>query len=156
VTITDLIPVLRGHGTHRAVDEVERLREDNAKLLERQGAADDFFESQDKLITGLEADVRKWKVRAENAERTVGQLEAVIGERDRRIADLERKISIGVNAEHVIAKTQAMDAEEIRVHCAKPRPLHQSPMAVVTDPGRTPHWARDTDTRPLRTVKEAS
>ncbi|MFF0736815.1 hypothetical protein ACFYVK_35040 [Streptomyces chartreusis] len=43
MSITNLIPGLRGNGSRRAVDEVDRLREDNIKLLNRQAAADDFF-----------------------------------------------------------------------------------------------------------------
>lgn len=41
MTITDLIPALKGHGRRRAVDEVERLRDENRHLLTRVMAADD-------------------------------------------------------------------------------------------------------------------
>lgn len=146
MTITDLIPALRGTGAHRAVDEVERLREDNAKLLERQAAADDFFESQDKLITGLEADVRKWKARAENAERTVGQLEAVVRLRDQQVEDLIRKVEVGVKAEHAVTATQPFAV----------LPLHESPLANVASPAHVPSWADDTDTRPIPRANPAA
>jgi hypothetical protein len=43
VSISSLIPGLKGSGSRRAVDEVERLREDNIRLLDRQAAADDYF-----------------------------------------------------------------------------------------------------------------
>jgi hypothetical protein len=43
VSIANLIPALKGSGSRRAVDEVERLREDNIRLLNRQAAAADYF-----------------------------------------------------------------------------------------------------------------
>lgn len=155
MTITNLIPALRGNGAHRAVDEVERLREENTTLLNQQAAASEFFETQAKLITDLERDVRTLKADAEQAKRTIGQLEEVIRLRDRQIDDLNRRVEVGVNAEHIIAKTQAMDTAEIREACAKPVPLHQSPLATATSPVNVPTWG-DTDTRPLRTIAEAS
>ena len=145
MSISNLIPALRGNGAHRAVDEVARLRDDNAKLLERQAAADDFFQTQDKLITGLEADVRTLKERAETAEKAVGQLEAVVRLRDQQIDDLTRKVEVGVKAEHAVTATQPFTV----------LPLHQAPLA---NPANIPSWARgdDTDTQPLRTVDPAA
>ena len=43
MTLTDLIPGLKGTGIRRAVDKVAELRDENVKLLNRQAAADDFF-----------------------------------------------------------------------------------------------------------------
>jgi hypothetical protein len=43
VTITDLIPGLKGSGSRRAVDKIAELRDENRKLLTRQMAADDYF-----------------------------------------------------------------------------------------------------------------
>jgi hypothetical protein len=43
VTITDLIPGLKGNGSRRAVDKIAELRDENRKLLTRQMAADDYF-----------------------------------------------------------------------------------------------------------------
>jgi hypothetical protein len=43
VTLTDLIPGLKGNGSRRAVDKIAELRDENRKLLTRQMAADDFF-----------------------------------------------------------------------------------------------------------------
>ncbi|MFF4791912.1 hypothetical protein ACFY2M_19585 [Streptomyces sp. NPDC001276] len=84
----------------------------------------------------LEAQLRRQAIQASEAIR---QLEGNIRLRDRQIDDLQRKVTIGVRAEHVIAKTQELDPEEIRKHCT-PVPLWQSPLA---DPDRTrPAWAR--------------
>jgi hypothetical protein len=43
VTLTDLIPGLKGNGSRRAVDKIAELRDENRKLLTRQMAADDYF-----------------------------------------------------------------------------------------------------------------
>lgn len=43
MTITDLIPGLKGNGSRRAVDKIAELRDENRKLLTRQMAADDYF-----------------------------------------------------------------------------------------------------------------
>lgn len=125
MTLTDLIPGLRDRGKHSPDVVIGNLRQENAKLLDRQLAADDFFAVQSELITYLEGDARKLKRRAETAERTITQLEDVVRLRDEQIDDLRRKVTVGVNAEHVIAKTQ-----EIPI---LPVPLHQAPFAA-TDP----------------------
>ncbi|MER5653493.1 hypothetical protein ABT076_10805 [Streptomyces sp. NPDC002131] len=43
MSISSLIPALKGSGSRRAADKVDALREENRKLLDRQLAADDFF-----------------------------------------------------------------------------------------------------------------
>ena len=43
MTITNLIPALKGNGRRRAIDKVDELRDENVKLLTRQAAADDYF-----------------------------------------------------------------------------------------------------------------
>lgn len=43
MTLTDLIPGLKGNGSRRAVDKIAELRDENRKLLTRQMAADDYF-----------------------------------------------------------------------------------------------------------------
>lgn len=71
------------------------------------------------------------------------RLEGVVRRRDQRIADLERRLEDRVKAEHVIAKTQELDGEEIQRHCITPVPLYEAPFAT-TNPGRIrPTWAKD-------------
>ncbi|MER7053397.1 hypothetical protein [Streptomyces sp. NPDC000351] len=41
MTITDLIPALKGHGRRRAVDKVAELRDENRRLFTRLMGADD-------------------------------------------------------------------------------------------------------------------
>jgi len=43
VSLTSLIPGLRGTGGRRAVDKVDELRDENRRLLTRQMVADDYF-----------------------------------------------------------------------------------------------------------------
>ncbi|MFD4547204.1 hypothetical protein [Streptomyces sp. NPDC058466] len=43
MTITNLIPGLKGSGSRRAADKLAELRDENRKLLTRQMAADDYF-----------------------------------------------------------------------------------------------------------------
>jgi chromosome segregation ATPase len=69
----------------------------------------------------------------ETAHQAIRQLEGVVRLRDQQIDQLKRKVDIGVKAEHIIAKTQALDTGVIRSHCAKPIPLHQSPLAATDD-----------------------
>lgn len=64
-----------------------------------------------------------------------------------------------LKAELTAAQSQLANAtakSDLPQHIStQPVPLWQSPMAV-TNPANVPSWARDTDTQPLRTVKEAS
>ncbi|MFE6355923.1 hypothetical protein ACFVOO_24080 [Streptomyces rochei] len=76
----------------------------------------------------------------DTARKAIQQLEDTVRLRDQEITDLKRKVDIGVKAEHVIAKTQELPADEIRRHCATPVPLHQAPFAT-TDPAHVPAWA---------------
>jgi len=73
----------------------------------------------------------------DNARDEIRRLEKVVRLRDQRIADLERRLDIGVKAEHVIAKTQPIPV------ITRVMPLHEAPFAT-TNPGRVrPSWAKD-------------
>ncbi|MEV7364306.1 hypothetical protein [Streptomyces sp. NPDC091299] len=133
----NLIPALKGHGKRRAVDKVEELREDNARLLDRQLAADDFFALLMQDRDDLAAALSKAEKRVEILAKELKQAEAAIRLRDQENAQLRQRIAVGVKAEHVIARTQEIPVEEIRRHCT-PVPLHQSPLA---DPAHVPAWA---------------
>ncbi|MFK4869032.1 hypothetical protein ACI3K4_27840 [Streptomyces sp. CSMPJR101] len=151
--MTSFLPRLRGNGVHRADDriaelearhagelqqlrdEMDLLRSDNIKLLNRQAAADDFFAIlRHDVVTANKAWVGE-RTRRENAEKALVQAENAIRLRDRRISDLNRKIDVGVKAEHVIAQTQEIPVITPVI------PLHEAPFAT-TDPGRVrPSWA---------------
>lgn len=138
MTITDLIPVLRGTGAHRAVDEVARLREENTKLLERQAAADDFFESQDKLITDLEGEVRKLKVRAETAEQTVEQLKA---DNRRLRTELAPHWAAEANENAIDVPPMERDTTAVEDQATAPIEVLTLPQAFGTNPAHVPAWA---------------
>ncbi|MEU8642323.1 hypothetical protein AB0C91_10435 [Streptomyces sp. NPDC048674] len=121
--------------------QIADLRAENVTLLNRQAAADDFFAQLTNDVHVTNSALQAEQERRAVAEKELQQAEEAIRLRDRRIAELERKISVGVNAEHVIAETQELSADEIRRHCVKPMPLHQAPFAT-TNPGRVrPSWA---------------
>ena len=109
-----LITSLRGTGSRRAVDKVHELRDENVKLMTRQAAADDYFalinQDRDNAIKAWQYELR----RREQLEKDYAQLEAALRDRERTIADLKRKVDIGVRAEHVIAKTQEIDVTDLR------------------------------------------
>ncbi|WP_030975218.1 hypothetical protein [Streptomyces sp. NRRL S-1824] len=52
------------------------------------------------------------------ARQTIVQLEAVVKLRDQEIDKLAERIRIGIGAEHVIAKTQEIDARDIQARFA--------------------------------------
>jgi hypothetical protein len=134
VTLTDYLPRLgllekpARKPRRRAVDEVELLRL-------KQTWADSLIKTQRVQLDDADRKLADEKDRREVAEKALEQAEAVIRLRDQRIADLERKVDVGVKAEHVVAKTQELSVDEIRRHCITPVPLHQAPFAT-TDPGR--------------------
>ncbi|MET9190727.1 hypothetical protein ABZX63_36495 [Streptomyces tendae] len=144
MSFADLLPVRIGlldrprKQRHRAIDEVDRQR------ALRVGA--------DLLIRGLRLQLADQE--AEHAEiiARIDERHAEIVEGlEQQIADLERRLAVGVLAESAAARTQELSIAEIRRHCVKPVPLHQAPFAT-TDPGRVPPtWARgdDEDTQPL-------
>jgi hypothetical protein len=127
VSIIDRLPTRRTRPArkHRAADEVERLK----------------F-----LLGGANALIKGLGVQLDDQEREHTDTVARIDERhaetvrglEQQIADLEHRLTIGVLAEHVVAKTQEIPGEQIRQMCATPVPLHQLPMA---NPAHVPAWA---------------
>lgn len=73
------------------------------------------------------------------ARQTIAQLEAVVKLRDKEIDKLEDRIRIGIGAEHVIAKTQEIDARDIQARFASGLvvTLAHSPQAAL-DPTHIP------------------
>lgn len=115
------------HPQHRAIDEVGRQ-----KTL-RAGA--------DLLIKGLRLQLDEQA--AKHAE-VIARIDERHGETVRgleeQIAELQRRLNIGVLAESVVTRTQELSLEEIRKHCTTPvMPLHQAAdaglLGPVTNPG---------------------
>ncbi|MFE4420369.1 hypothetical protein [Streptomyces sp. NPDC056817] len=152
MSLTDL----RARAKHRKKSRSELVQkigqlereadESTCRIVALASEIDDLTTANDELTAErnrLEAQLRRQAVQAGEVIR---QLEKVVRLRDRQIDDLQRKVTIGVRAEHVIAKTQELDPEEIRKHCTQTRvmTLQQAHcIGPVTDPGRThPAWAR--------------
>lgn len=133
MTLTELIPALKGNGGRRAVDKVTELRAENRKLLTRQLAADDFFA----LLTQDRRDVYEAWQFAEHGRQTA---EAIVIDQERQIRDLKRQITelqrrlqIGVLAEAAATKTQEIDVSAVRtLWDARDAGL----LGPVTDPGQ--------------------
>jgi hypothetical protein len=128
----NLIP--KGPGRRRAVDKVEELREDNIKLLNRQAAADDFFAI-------LQQDRREVYEAWQFAEHGRQAAEAIVIDQERQIrdlkrqlADVQRRLDIGVKANAAADQTQPIPV-------ITPVHLSQAPFAT-TDPAHVPGWAR--------------
>ena len=121
---------------HRAVDEVERQK------AMRSGA--------DLLIRGLRLQLDEQE--AKHAE-VIARIDARHGEivrgLEQQIADLERRLNVGVLAEAAAAKTQEIDVRSLRERFASGpvRALHSSPQARA---GAThvPGWVKDAQPDP--------
>jgi hypothetical protein len=130
MTIVDLIPALKGHGRRRAQDCIRELKGEVAKLTEWQAAADDFFEQQDRNMRLLErelADEQRARAVAEADAEARGRW---ITDLERKLAEAERRLDVGVKAEHVIAQTQEIDVTTLHEAAATGR------LGPVTDPGQ--------------------
>lgn len=129
MTLNDLIPALKGPGRRRAVDEVERLREDNIRLLNRQAAADDYFAilAQDRREVYEAWQFAEYGRQA--AEAIVVDQERQIRDLKRQLADTQRRLEVGVLAEAAASKTQEIDVRPL--WAARDAGL----LGPVTDPG---------------------
>ncbi len=161
MTLADLLPIRR-EPKPRKVNRAEvKLRKteahlaavqaDNARLLNRQAAADDFFMVQAQLITDLEADVRRLReeLAAEQGARAVADADVEARNRwirdlEREVSELKRRLEVRTWAEAAAARTQEIDVRDLRERFATGPvvSLHHSPQAS-TNPGHgTPTWAR--------------
>jgi predicted nucleic acid-binding Zn-ribbon protein len=137
VSFADLMPIRIGildrprKQRHRAIDEVDRQR------ALRYGA-DLLIKSLQLQLTDQEAE------HAEIIARIDERHAEIVEGLEQQIADLKRRLAVGVLAESAATKTQELSIAEIRQHCVTPVPLHQAPFAT-TNPGRTPAWARCDD-----------
>lgn len=115
---------------HSAPAEAERLRN-------RLTWADLLIKAQRVQISDAEHKLAVEQERRRVAERELAQAEATIRLRNQEISDLKRRVDVGVKAEHVIAKTQEIDPEEVRRYCITPVHLSKAPFATA-NPGRLP------------------
>lgn len=117
----------RGKTPWQLVQEIGRLEREADKgachLMEKTTEIDELKVQRNQLAAELDETRTDAQRAAEDDARQIRDLR-------RQVADLTRKLDVGVKAEHVIAKTQELDTDEIRRQCVKPVPLHQSPMAA--------------------------
>lgn len=158
MSISNLIPALKGNGSRRAADKVDALREENRKLLDRQLAADDYFA----ILTQDRNDVyAAWEF-AEQARQEAEMVAACIqAERDEWKAEalalrarFGPQIAAEANATRVTVPqmvrdtsafedqaTAPIDVRELRERFASGPvvSLHHSPQAA--NPAHVPAWA---------------
>ncbi|MCZ4509928.1 hypothetical protein O3Q52_17335 [Streptomyces sp. ActVer] len=156
--ITDRIPILRGPGRRRAVDEVERLRRNEIAILTNLHAAGDD-------IALLQQDLDEARRKQAETDEIVAQQQAsnddLIAERDewrgealRLRAKFGPQLAAEANANRITVPpgfrrvdgpedeaTGPIDVTELRAQYNRPIPLHESPLAT-TNPGWVPpSWA---------------
>lgn len=147
MTLTDLIPGLKGSGIRRAVDKVTELREENVKLLNRQAAADDYFallmQDRDDVYAAWQ-----WSEQARQEAETVAA--CMQSERDEwRDMALTLQARFGpqlaaeANANRVTVPPMVRDTSAVEDQATGPidvRPLWAARdaglLGPVTDPGR--------------------
>src|SRR5690606_33817520 len=94
----------------------------------RKHRAPDEIERQKMLRAGAELLIKGLRLQLEDQERQHAEVIARIDARhaeiveglERQVAELERRLQIGVLAESAAATTQEIPIEEIRRHCVMP------------------------------------
>lgn len=110
MSITSLIPSLIGAGRHRGKSPAQlRAELDEATCH----------------LVAMATEIDGLRVNLGTAGKEIRQLEDTVRLRDRTITDLERRLHVGILAEHVIAETQPMSTDEIRRVCNQPIPVLQ-------------------------------
>ncbi|MDH6448260.1 hypothetical protein M2155_000668 [Streptomyces sp. SAI-119] len=147
MTLTDLIPALKGPGRRRAVDKVAELRDENRRLLTIVAGADDAFALLHQALAEAHA-------KQGDAEEIVVQQQADIDEltteRDGLLdevlmfrARFGAQLAAEANAAAVTVPPMVRDTTAIEDQATGPiyvRPLQEAAAAgllgPVTDPGR--------------------
>ncbi|MFE1125854.1 hypothetical protein ACFW6R_04310 [Streptomyces albidoflavus] len=122
----------RGRGRHRGATPTE-LRaahaEDVRTIDALRGTVTDLMAQLDQA--GIDFSGALEDLRVARAE--LAQAEQAVTDRDRRIADLEQRIAVGVRAEHVIADTQPCPTVADRFEQGPVRRLGASPLADTVE-----------------------
>ncbi|MGQ5576270.1 hypothetical protein [Streptomyces sp. ECR3.8] len=160
MTITDLIPALKGRGRRRAVDEVERLRENEIALLTNLHAAGDE-------IALLQQDLTDARGKQAEAEEIIVQqlanLDDLRAERDEILTELlalKRRfgpqLAAEANANAVTVPSWVRDTSDPADQATGPidvRPLWAARdaglLGPITNPGRI---GPDDDTQPIPAI----
>lgn len=139
MSITDLLPIRislrdKPSGKHREDDTVDLLQCKLAGARLRIQIMRVQLDDQDLAHAEVIA-----RIDARHAE--------VVDGMQRQIDELQRRLDIACKAETAVTRTQELSVDEIRQHCIKPVPLHQSPMAR-RDPTHVPAWAQRDEPEP--------
>lgn len=146
-TVLDLIPWPR-KAKHDPDTIIRRLRKDidqaDCQLISLTTEIDELKAERTQLEAQLDqAGIELSGAREDTrtAKQSIRHLEAIVHLRDREIDKLQRRIDVGIKAEHVIAKTQEIDTAELqqRFTAGPVVSLHHSPQA---DTGQTTWGAR--------------
>jgi hypothetical protein len=137
VTLTDLIPALKGTGSRRAVDKVAELREENVALLNRQAAADDFFailtQDRNEVYAAWEFE----RAKRHEAEEAAARMQSESGEwRDRFLALQARfgpQLAAEANANRVDVPPMVRDTTAIEDQATGP--IYVQPLRDAADAG---------------------
>ncbi len=155
MSIVDRIPVLRGTGTRRAVDAVERLREENVDHLTWRMAADDFFQRLTADRDGMYACWQDERQQRLNAEETAAHTQSERDQLAEENAELRRQLApflaVEANANAVTVPPMVRDTTAVEDQATGPidvRALWEARdaglLGPVTNPGHIhrPTWAR--------------
>lgn len=139
MSITDLLPIrisLRDKPTGK------RREDDGADLLQCKLIGAQL------LIKGLRVQLDdKDREHEEAIQRIDARHAETVRGLERELEGLRERLAIACKAETAVTKTQELSVDEIRQHCIKPVPLHQSPMAR-RDPTHVPAWAQRDEPEP--------
>ena len=151
MSITDLIPAWKGHGRRRAVDEVERLRENEISLLTALHAAgDDITALQQKL-----AEARQFQAEAElvvvcqqaDIDDLTAERDALAEEVTHLKAKFGAELAAEANANAITVPIAIRDTSDPEDQATTPidvRPLWEARDAGLLDttqPQHVPAWA---------------
>lgn len=124
--------LIHARGRHRGATPAE-LRaahaEDVRTIDALRGTVTDLMTQLDRA--GIDFSGALEDVRVARAE--LAQAEQAVADRDRRIADLEHRLAVGVRAEHVIADTQPCPVLDDRFEQGPVRRLGASPLADTVE-----------------------
>jgi chromosome segregation ATPase len=126
----------RRQAKHRGKSGLELRRELAAaegKIASLTAAVDQISAER----TTAEGRADRTAIDLDAARKEIARLENVVQVRDQRIADLERRVEVGVRAEHVVAETQPIPVTTPVL------PLHKSPL---DNSGHIPAWAGRSET----------
>ena len=134
MTITDLIPALKGHGRRRAVDEVERLRERKQQLETALGEAGDE-------VALLRWDLAVAHHKLDEAEGIIVTQLANLDDLHAEVAALRARLAAEANATAITVPPMVRPIDGPEDEATAPidvRPLREAAAAGLLQPATNP------------------